>query len=139
MVKEEFRPDVGKKIFSQHQTELEQGLQQMAHALGCNPNLPHIADFFKAFIDGAWDPFQEICETSNKQQAEITAKIRTLEHQLRQGMTPDTQDRFSRYSDLLAERNINALDYAFLVGYQCAFRFMMMGLFPATMDFLKEG
>ena len=28
MVKEEFRPDVGKKIFSQHQMELEQGLDR---------------------------------------------------------------------------------------------------------------
>ena len=50
MVKEEFRPDVGKKIFSQHQTELEQGLQQMAHALGCNPNLPHIAEIGRAHV-----------------------------------------------------------------------------------------
>ena len=138
MVKDEFRPDVGKKLFSQHQAELEQGLRQMALALGRNPNLPHTAEFYQAFIDGFWDPFQEVCETSNKQQAETTAKIRALEDQLRQGMTPDTQDSFSQYSDLLAARNTNALDYAFLVGYQCAFRFLMMGLCPATMDFLKE-
>lgn len=139
MVKDEFRPDVGKKIFSQHQAELEQGLRQMALALGCNPNLPHIADFFQAFIDGFWDPFQEICETSNKQQAELTARIRALENQLRQGMAPGTQDSFSQYSELLAARNTDALDYAFLVGYQCAFRFLLIGLCPGAMDFLKEG
>lgn len=138
MVKDEFRPDVGKKFFAQHQAELEQGLQQLAHALGCNQNFPHSAEFFKAFIDGFWDPFQETCEVGNQQQTEITEKIRSLENQLRQGMTPDTQDILGQYSDLLAARNSTGLDYAFLVGYQCAFRFLMMGLSPSTMDFLKE-
>ena len=138
MVKDEFRSDVGKKFFAQHQAELEQGLQQLAHALGCNQNFPHSAEFFKAFIDGFWDPFQEACETGNQQQKEITQRIRSLEHQLRQSMTPDTQDILGQYSDLLAERHSTALDYAFLVGYQCAFRFLMMGLSPATMEFLQK-
>ena len=53
-------------------------------------------------------------------------------------MGPDGRPLLERYSDLLAERNSTALDYAFLVGYQCAFRFLMMGLFPATGAFLKE-
>jgi len=53
-------------------------------------------------------------------------------------MASETQDRFGQYSDLLAARHTSALEYAFLVGYQCAFRFLMMGLCPATMDFLKE-
>lgn len=138
MVKDEFRPDVGKRIFIQHQTELEQGLQQLAYALGCDQKLPHPAEFFQAFISGFWDPFQEACETGSQQQKEITAKIRSLERQLRQGMTPDTQDIFGQYSDLLAARNSTSLDYAFLVGYQCAFRFLIMGLSPGAMDFLRE-
>ena len=138
MVKDEFRPDVGKKIFVQHQAELEQGLQHLAYALGCPLKLPLPAEFFQAFISGFWDPFQEACEVGNQQQTEITEKIRSLECQLRQGMTPDTQDILGQYSDLLAARNSTGLDYAFLVGYQCAFRFLMMGLSPSAMDFLKE-
>ena len=138
MVKDEFRPDVGKELFTQHQAELEQGLRQMASALGLNQKFSDSADFFKAFIDGFWDPFQEACEAGNKQQKEITEKIRFLGHQLRQEMAPETQDSFGQYSDLLAARHSSALDYAFLVGYQCAFRFLITGLCPATMDFLKE-
>lgn len=138
MVKDEFRPDVGKKLFTQHQTELEQGLQQMASALGLNQKFPISAEFFQAFIDGFWDPFQEVCEVSNQQQKETTAKIRSLEQQLLQEMGSETQDRFGQYGDLLAARHSSALDYAFLVGYQCAFRFLITGLCPATMDFLKE-
>lgn len=138
MVRDEFRPDVGKKLFTQHQAELEQGLKQMASALGLNQKLSNSAEFYQAFIDGFWDPFQEACEVGNQQQKEITTKIRSLERQLLQEMAPETQDRFGQYSDLLAARHSSALDYAFLVGYQCAFRFLMMGLCPATMDFLKE-
>lgn len=138
MVKDEFRPDVGKELFAQHQTELEQGLKQMASALGLNLKFPISAEFFQTFIDGFWDPFQEACAVDNQQQKETTAKIRSLERQLLQEMASETQDRFGQYSDLLAARHTSALEYAFLVGYQCAFRFLMMGLCPATMDFLKE-
>ena len=138
MVKDEFRPDVGKMLFTQHQAKLEQGLQQLACALGCDQKLPHPAEFFQAFISGFWDPFQEACEAGNQQQKEITAKIRSLERQLLQEMPPEAQDRFGQYSDSLAARHSTALDYAFLVGYQCAFRFLMMGLSPGAMDFLRE-
>lgn len=138
MVKDEFRPDVGKKLFTQHQDELEQGLHQLASALGYGQKLTHPAEFFQAFISGFWDPFQEACEAGNQQQKETTAKIRSLERQLLQGMTPEIQDRFNQYSDLLAARHSSALDYAFLVGYQCAFRFLMMGLSPGATDFLRE-
>ena len=123
MVGDEFRPDVGKMLFTQHQAKLEQGLQQLACALGCDQKLPHPAEFFQAFISGFWDPFQEACEAGNQQQKEITAKIRSLERQLLQEMPPEAQDRFGQYSDSLAARHSTALDYAFLVGYQCAFRF----------------
>lgn len=138
MVKDEFRPDVGKKLFTQHQAELEQGLQQLAYAMGSDQKFSRPAEFFQAFISGFWDPFQEACEAGNQQQKETTAKIRSLERQLLQGMTPETQGMFGQYSDLLAERNSTGLDYAFLVGYQCAFRLLMMGLSPGAMDFLRE-
>lgn len=138
MVNDEFRPDVGKRIFTQHQAELERGLHQLASALGYDQELAPPAEFFQAFISGFWDPFQEACEAGNQQQKEITAKIRSLEKQLRQGMTPDAQDMFGQYGDLLAARNSTGLDYAFLVGYQCAFRLLIMGLSPGTVDFLRE-
>ena len=53
-------------------------------------------------------------------------------------MTPDAQDMLGQYSDLLAARNSTGLDYAFLVGYQCAFRLLIMGLSPGTVNFLRE-
>ena len=100
MVKDELRPDVGKSIFIQHQAELEQGLQQLAGALGYDQELTPPAEFFQAFISGFWDPFQDACDAGNQQQEGITTKIRSLEKQLRQGMTPDAQDMFGQYSGL---------------------------------------
>lgn len=138
MVKDEFRPNVGKELFSQHQAELEQGLHQLAQALGKESKFSNSADFFQAFISGFWDPYEEVCKEGNQQQESITSEIRALEAQLIQTMAPNLQPAFDRYSDLLAKRNSAALDYAFLVGYQCAFRFLMMGLSPNVMDFLRE-
>lgn len=138
MVTDEFRPDVGKDLFVQHQAELERALQQAAAALGLDQTYPCSADFFQAFISGFWDPFEEICTTGNRQQEGITAELRTLEHQLCQELPPDKWETFNRYGDLLSERNSAALDYAFLVGYQCAFRFLLMGIRPATGAFLPK-
>lgn len=113
MVKDEFRPDVGKKIFVQHQAELEQGLQQLVYALGSSQKLSRPAEFFQAFISGFWDPFQEACEVGNQQQTEITEKIRSLESQLRQRITPDMQNILGQYSDFLSARNSTGLDHTF--------------------------
>ena len=53
-------------------------------------------------------------------------------------LTPENLSLVEQYNDLLAQRNSEALDYAFLVGYQCAFRFLMMGLLPAAQTFLQK-
>ena len=50
MVKDEFRPDVGRKLFTQHQAELEQGLQQLAYALGSSQKLSRPAEFFQSLF-----------------------------------------------------------------------------------------
>lgn len=60
-----------------------------------------------------------------------------MERQIGQELSTEKWKTFNRYSDLLAERNSAALDYAFFVGYQCAFRFLMLGLAPVTGDFLR--
>ena len=138
MVSDELRPDIGKKLFSQRQAELEQGLQQMAHALGTDTKLSSSADFFRDFINGFWDPYEGTYKEVNQRQESLTKQIRALESQLREMIGPNTHPIFDRYSELLMARNSTALDYAFLVGYQCSVRFLMMGLFPATRTFLSE-
>lgn len=137
MVTDEFRPDVGKKLFIQHQAELEHGLRQVASALGRDQEYQDPEDFFHDFISGFWDPYEEVCETGNRQQKAITAELRALAEQICHELSPDKRDLCERYNDLMAERNSTALDYAFLVGYQCAFRFLLLGVQPATGAFLR--
>lgn len=137
MVTDEFRPDVGKALFLQHRAELEQGLRQVASALGKDQAFQNLEDFFHDFICGFWDPYEEVCSVGNRRQKALTEEIRTLERQISHELTPDQQKNLERYSDLTAERNSTALDYAFLVGYQCAFRFLLLGMLPATGAFLR--
>lgn len=138
MVSDEFKPDVGKKQVIHHQADLERGLRQVAAALGPNQKYSDLSDFFQDFIHGFWDPYEEVCEDSNQRQKDLTAQIRALEEQLFKMLSPEHRSLMDQYSDLLAQRNSEALDYAFLVGYQCAFRFLMMGLLPAAQSFLQR-
>lgn len=135
MMSGEFRPDIGKNQVIHHQADLERGLRQMAAALGANQKYSDLSDFFRDFIRGFWDPYEEVCEDSNRRQTDLTAQIRALEEQISKTNDPRFRSLMDRYGDLLARRNSEALDYAFLVGYQCAFRFLMMGLLPAVQIF----
>lgn len=138
MATDEFRPDVGKDLFAEHQDDLLQTLRQLADALGHDQANTDLAQFFSRFIRGFWDPYEEVCTVSIKQQEKTTEEIRALERHLKANLPPDLFSIFSRYGDLVASRNSNALDYAFLVGYQCAFRFLLMGLSPGAEVFQRE-
>jgi len=138
MVSDEFRPDVGKRLFAEHQTELVQALRQLASVLGQDQTHAGLSRFFSNFMRGFWDPYEEVCTVSNRQQGKTTAEILELEKLLKDKLPPDLFSLFSRYGDLLTSRNSAALDYAFLVGYQSAFRFLLMGLSPGATVFQGE-
>lgn len=133
---DELKPDIGKAAFAQHLPELEQGLRQMATALWANAGTD-IPGFFRDFMTGYWGPFEELCGEIAKRLVSITSKIQTLEKTLLELMTPEHRPLLEQYSSLLADRNSTALEYAFLIGYQCAIRFILMGIVPMS-KFLKE-
>lgn len=136
MLENELKPDVGKKTFAQHLPELEQALRQMANALGADGRTD-ISGFFWEFISGCWDPFEEVCEEIAQRQEGTTGEIRALGRTLRELTASEHRPLLEKYSGLLIDRNNTALDYAFLMGYQCAIRFILMGIIPAS-KFLKE-
>ena len=45
-------------------------------------------------------------------------------------MDEDGQDLFVRYEAMLNSRMTSELDHAYLVGYQTAIRFLLMGILP---------
>ena len=135
-VLDELKPDIGKGTFAQHQIELEQGLRQVANALGSGGETD-IPGFFRDFMAGFWNPFEELCDELTGLQKGDSEKILVLEHTLMKLIPPEQRRLLEQYSGLLIDRNNVALDYAFLFGYQCAFRFILMGIVPAS-KFLKE-
>jgi len=138
MATDEFRPDVGKNLFAEHQTDLLQALRQLAGALGHNQFHTDLSQFFSDFMRGFWDPYEEVCIESKRQQEKTTMEIRAMENLLKVELSPDLFSLFSQYSGLVAKRNNTVLDYAFLVGYQCAFRLLLMGLSPVAEVFQRE-
>ena len=60
MVSEEFKADLGRAQFIEHQKELTQALQQLANALGKDKAYCYSEDFLNDFMSGLWQPFEEV-------------------------------------------------------------------------------
>ena len=138
MVSEEFKADLGKAQFIEHQKELTQALQQLANALGKDKAYCYSEDFLNDFMSGLWQPFEEVSDVGNRKQSKLNTEIQAYKKLLEAKLHEDGNELLGRYVDLLGARNGEALDYAFLVGYQCAFRFLMLGL-SAPSTILPEG
>lgn len=134
----EFKPDIGKKAIVQHETELEDSLKQLAFALSNNIQFNSISEFFHAFICGFWDPFEEACAVEDRRNGRLHQELIELEQQLRDVLEPESYQQFCRYGDLIAQRNSVSLENAFLVGFQCAIRFLLLGIVPAAQIMQQE-
>lgn len=134
----ELNPSLGKEIIAQHQAELEKALGQLLGAMGDDRSPDDISEFFHSLMGGFWDPFQEVCSACDRQQKELSGQIIALEDELKASLDEDNFSRLIQYSDLMAERNTTALDYAFLVGYQFSMQFLVMGLLPANKIFFDR-
>ena len=132
VIAEEFNPNIGKKAVAQHEKELEEVLRQMAAALTRDTQFSSISEFFSAFMRGFWEPFPEICQVETQRHKQIREELVGLEQQIRAAIDPDTYQQFCRYGDLLSQRNSDSLEDAFLVGFQCAIRFLLLGIVPAS-------
>lgn len=128
MLDKEFMGDIGKKQCTKHQKELLQALRQLANALGKDKAYCNSGEFFQDFLNGFWEPFDEISDTGNRKQDKLNEEIRAYRDLIKTKIGPEENALLERYVDLLGSRNGEALNYAFLVGYQCAFRFIMLGL-----------
>ena len=130
--------DVGKNQFIQHQTELEDALRQLAKALGMEHMLTDSPHFFHEFMSYNWDPFEDLCTECKKQSQEIDEQISPLNEHLVNCMDPSLRKVFERYKELLYRKDAVSLDCAFLMGYQSAFQFLLMGLTPAAKVFSEH-
>lgn len=128
MVSQEFKADIGKEQYIKHQQEVIQALRQLANALGKDKAYCDSESFFRDFMCGFWEPFEEVSDTGNQKQNKLNDEIKAYQALIEAKISPEANELLGHYVDLLGGRNGEALSYAFLVGYQSAFRLIMLGL-----------
>lgn len=138
MASEGFRSDIGKGLYIKNQEMLILSLRQLANALGVDKAYCSSEDFFHDFMGGFWEPFDEVSDTGNRKQSKLNKKIKAYRELIESQISPEANELLGQYVDLLGTRNGETLNYAFLVGYQSAFRFIMLGLSGPT-TVLPEG
>lgn len=137
MPKDILSPEIAREQLSQHQSELETALLQLAKALGVKQDFIN-EQFFNDFMMWSWDPFEEMCTECNKQTAHFKPKLQALDTHLESNLSPQLYEVFQQYIDLRNSKEAAMLNSAFLMGYQTAFRFLMMGLFSPAKIYAEE-
>lgn len=134
----EFRADIGQNQYIDKEANLLQALRQLANALGIDKAYCNSEDFFRDFMCGFWEPFDEVSRVGNQEQSKLNEEIKAYRALIEAKINPETKELLDHYTDLLGGRNGEALSYAFLVGYQSAFRFILLGLSKPS-EILPEG
>lgn len=121
-----------RSIVKKHQLALEQAIRKLAQAVGNQPlEREDISAFFQALISGEWDAYEEAtAHESDEELRKQDREILQLQEKLRNLLSEDSQDLFVRYEAMLNCRMTSELDHAYLVGYQTAIRFLLMGILP---------
>lgn len=123
--------DTMRTFISNRQSALTQAIKQLSQAGGTpDPSQQEMAAFFRDFMSGGWDVFEEVSASDSGELREITKQILRLQRQIRDILGEEHQSTFIQYEDLANRRATGELDHAFLVGYQTALRLLLMGLLP---------
>lgn len=132
MMREQAKPgEVIKASLFDRLPALELALQSLAQAMGSRP-LEHsdISEFFHSFMDNCWDPYEEVTRHDTDALRQADHLVLQKEHQLLEALGEEHRDLMEQYSELNSNRAVKELEYAFLVGYQCALRFILLGILP---------
>lgn len=133
MCKDHSVHEVCKSILANRRTELEQAIRQLAVAAG-NKDLDEEAVrlFFQEVLDNSWDAFEEA--TCNKSHAlrELNKQVLDLESRIVKLIGEENQGLMDQYATMVNCRDRHELEEAYLTGYQCALRFVLMGIMPAS-------
>lgn len=110
---------------------LEKAIGQLSEAVGNHaPDRAEIAAFFHDFLDGIGDPYGEVSAHVGAEARAMDQEILGLEEQISVLVGPEKKELLGRYEELMNLRLSAEMDHAFLVGYQTAIRFLLMGLLP---------
>lgn len=118
---------------------LKMAITQVAEAVGNPaPSQEEVVAFFHSFIDGDWNPFEEATAHTTAEARKLDADIVALDQQICQLLGEQYLPTFDHYEALMNRRLTAEFDHAYLVGYQTAIRFLLMGILPLRPFFRTE-
>lgn len=118
-------------VLENRRITLELALRQLAQTVGGQaPDQEEIAAFFHDFMDGYWDAFAEATAHNTTKLKQADVQSQELQKQILQQLDPAHRELFGEYEALLYSRTTTEVEQAFLVGYQTAIRFLLMGILP---------
>ena len=113
---------------AQHIQSLIHALQGIAGSVGMDPAFVDAPQFFYDYMSGNWNPFVEASDAVTEELRAHGQTVRRLRHSLK-GLLPEGAHRqVDEYTDALNHRYNAELDYAYMVGFQTAFRMLLLGL-----------
>ena len=125
--------DVFKERLAQRRPELEQAIRQLAIAFGNSDlNEEAIRLFFEDVMDNSWDAFEEATSDQSGRCKKLRAQILDLEQYITHLLGNSHRSLMEQYVALVNNRDCYELEQAFLVGYQCSIRFLLLGILPAS-------
>ncbi|MBQ7025056.1 MAG: hypothetical protein IJN31_00490 [Peptococcaceae bacterium] len=132
MCKDYSAREVCKSILSSRRAELEQAIRQLAVAVG-NKALDEetVRLFFQEVLDNSWDAYEEATCNKSHELRELNKQVLDLENRIVNLIGKRNKSLMDQYATLVNCRDRHELEEAYLTGYQCALRFVLMGIMPA--------
>ena len=120
-------------LLTDRRMELEQAIRQLGTAAGVGElDEKSIQCFFENMLDNFWDAYEEATCKKGPELKQINEQILDIENHIRKLIGSENCALMEQYSVLVNSRDQHELEGAFLVGYQCALRFVLMGVMPVT-------
>lgn len=112
----------------QHIQVLTHALQGIAGSIGMDPAFVDAPQFFYDYMYGDWHPY---IEASNPATEDLKARNQNVLHlvtYLESLLPKEAHRKVEEYIDAVNNRYSAELDYAYMVGFQTAFRMLLLGI-----------
>lgn len=115
----------------QHIQVLTQVLQGIAGSIGMAPAFVDAPQFFYNYMYGDWHPYMEASEPATADLKARNQNVLHLVNYLESLLPKEAHRKVEEYIDAVNNRYTAELDYAYMVGFQTAFRMMLLGITDA--------
>ena len=112
----------------QHIQVLTHALQGIAGSIGMAPAFVDAPQFFYNYMYGDWHPYMEASEPATADLKVRNQNVLHLVNYLESLLPKEAHRKVEEYIDAVNNRYTAELDYAYMVGFQTAFRMMLLGI-----------